>query len=262
MDASADTSRQNLSLKSNAAAFRRGLAGVAVIAALWWFLPADGAVLLPPLGQVLNALLDLVETGQLLRDIWHSTFRVIAGVLTAVGLATALGMAALVDRRSVDYAAGVFELLRPVPPIAWTPVAILLFGIGWAPAVAIVALSAFFPMWLSLLKGIDGVKKEHLIAANCLGASRMVLFTDVLVPSILPYFAHGVRLAVGFGWFSVIAAEMVGASSGLGHALQSTSLNLEMSKTYGYLLVIGLIGVASSLLLLSATAPLGSDSDG
>jgi ABC-type nitrate/sulfonate/bicarbonate transport system permease component len=232
----------------------RSALGLVGVAGLWWVLPPRNSVLLPPFDQVLGALGDLAASGQLARDIGDSTARVLSGVMIAMALACLLAAAVLAERRSADFLSGIFEVMRPIPPIAWTPVAILLFGIGWAPAIAIVAVSSFFPMWLSLLKGIDGVRAEYLVAARCLGASRMILFTDVIAPSILPAFLHGLRLAVGIGWFSVIAAEMVGASTGLGHAVQSSSLNLEMTKTYAYLLVIGMIGFASGALLMAGSA--------
>jgi ABC-type nitrate/sulfonate/bicarbonate transport system permease component len=157
-----------------------------------------------------------------------------------------LGLVALAHRGSVDYVAGIVELLRPIPPIAWTPVAILVFGIGSPPAVAVVALSAFFPLWLSLLHGIDSVDRRYVMAARSLGAGRLLTFRFVLLPMILPGFVQGLRLAVGMGWFSVIAAEMIGASTGLGQAIRKSALNLNMEQTYGYLLVIGLIGLLSS----------------
>lgn len=235
----------------------RSISGVAAVATLWWMLPAPNSVLLPPLWKILSTLGDLAASGILCRDILHSSLRVISGVLIAVSLALAFGLVAMAERRIVDFFMGLVELLRPIPPIAWTPVAILVFGIGWEPAIAIVAISSFFPMWLSLLSGIDNVRSEHIVAARCLGASRLILLTDVLVPSVLPSIAQGLRFAVGIGWFSVIAAEMVGASTGLGHAVQNSSLNLEMARTYGYLLVIGVIGFLSSAFLTWVTARIG-----
>lgn len=242
--------------------FLRAICGLAFVMALWWFVPSPDSILFPPLGQVFSALGEVAASGTLWRDIGHSAFRVLGGVSVSVSIAILLGFVALANRRFVDVLIGIVEILRPIPPIAWTPVAILLFGIGSAPAIAIVAISSFFPMWLSLLNGIDSIDSRHVMAARSLGANRIVMFTDVLLPSILPNFLHGLRLAVGFGWFSVIAAEMVGASTGLGQAVQNNSLNLEMTKTYGYLLVIGLIGFLSSWLVLSSTSKLERNSNG
>ena len=109
----------------------------------------------------------------------------------------------------------------------------------------------FCPTWFGVLQGLKEVREQHLRAAYSLGCSRILLVTDVIVPSVLPYFVHGLRLGVGLGWFCVVAAEMMGASTGLGYGVQLSSLNLEMERLYVYLFVIGLIGLASNWLLLA-----------
>ena len=239
--------------KSSQGRFWRASSGVAIAAGFWWFIPQPDALLLPPLGQIFAALIELASSNALWQDIQHSLIRVLCGVFIATCAAIFLGLLGLLSRRAIDGFVGIFELMRPIPPIAWTPVAILFFGIGSTPAIAIVAISSFFPLWLSLLEGIDTINDKHIISGRCLGASPLILFTDVQLPSILPKFLHGLRLAIGIGWFSVIAAEMVGASTGLGHAVQNSTLNLEMTKTYSYLLVIGIVGFLCSWLVQKLT---------
>lgn len=226
-----------------------GLLGIALLGAAWGLLVPSGHPLVPPLAGVVREVVALARDGVLLLDVGTSLARIVPGVALAVLLA--LFLAAVTTGASAigHMLGGVVEVLRPIPPIAWIPVAILVFGIGSAPAVAIVTLGAFFPIWFGVRQGLDNVRSRHLQAAKSLGATRWILIRDVAVPSMLPSALHGLRLGVGFGWFCVVAAEMMGARSGLGYGVQLFSLNLELEKTYGYILVIGLLGASMNFLM-------------
>lgn len=227
-------------------------AGVLLLGLVWWLATPPKSLLVPPLGSVAREAASLVKSGALLRDALASLGRVAPGVALALAAAVALtGLGAAV-RGLGDLLDGVLELIRPIPPIAWTPVAILAFGIGNAPAVAIVCVGAFFPIWLGLQQGLREVRSQHLLAARSFGAGRRLLLTDVVIPSVLPYALHGLRVGLGIGWFCVVAAEMMGAHSGLGYGVQLFSLNLELGRTYAYLVVIGALGAAMNALMRSA----------
>ena len=227
----------------------RGLIGLLVVLGSWHAMVPDGIALIPTLTEVVTTFLQFTISGTLPSDTISSVIRVMTGVLISTVFATALGLISVYWKSFPDYLAGCVELVRPIPPIAWTPLAIIAFGIGTRPAVAIVALGAFFPVWLGIQQGLKEVNPSHVRAAGSLGCGQWMLLTDVIVPSILPYAFHGLRLAVGLGWFCVVAAEMMGASSGLGYGIQLFSLNLEMSKMYCYLLTIGALGYLSNALL-------------
>jgi ABC-type nitrate/sulfonate/bicarbonate transport system permease component len=227
-------------------------AGVLLLGLVWWLATPPRSTLVPPLGTVAREAAGLAASGALLRDALASLGRVAPGVGIALAGAVALtGLGAAV-RGLGDLLDGVLELIRPIPPIAWTPVAILAFGIGDAPAVAIVCVGAFFPIWLGLQQGLREVRTQHLLAARSFGAGRRLLLTDVVVPSVLPYALHGLRVGLGIGWFCVVAAEMMGAHSGLGYGVQLFSLNLELGRTYAYLVVIGALGAAMNALMRAA----------
>jgi ABC-type nitrate/sulfonate/bicarbonate transport system permease component len=223
---------------------RLGLLGVALTLLVWWVLVPPGGLFLPPLSEVVQALADLAANGTLFRDVADSMLRVLTGVAIAAVIAGALVILSALMPPFGLVLSGPVELLRPIPPIAWVPVAIVIFGVGDAPAVAIVALGAFFPVWLSLRQGLTEVHAQHLLAARSLGASRLGCLTDVVLPSMAPFAFHGLRLGVGLGWFCVVAAEMMGAHSGLGYGVQLFSLNLQLTRTYCYLLAIGVAGMA------------------
>ncbi len=215
----------------------------------WFFLVPENFVLLPPLNEVVAAFAELWAQGLLLNDTIASLSRVLAGVAISTFISIVLGLITASWRGFADFFSGGIELIRPVPPIAWTPLAIIAFGVGARPAIAIVALGAFFPIWLGIKQGLGEVQRDHILAARSLGARWRALMVDVVVPSVLPYAFHGLRLGVGLGWFCVVAAEMMGASSGLGYGIQLFSLNIEMPKLYCYLVTVGVMGYTSNALL-------------
>jgi ABC-type nitrate/sulfonate/bicarbonate transport system permease component len=227
----------------------RGLAGIALFILIWEISADQNSLLLPSWIDILAQLKGELVDGRLPGDIKASVVRVAAGVALATFIALGLGVLSWFLKSLPQYLNGVVELIRPIPPIAWTPIAIVALGIGNRPAVAIVALGAFFPIWFGVLQGIREVEESHLRAAKSLGAKGLLVFTDIVVPSAIPYLVHGLRLGVGLGWFCVVAAEMMGASSGLGYGVQLSSLNLEMEKLYAYLLVIGIVGYLSNASL-------------
>lgn len=218
------------------------LVGASGLIAAWWFLPSQGSVLLPPLESVLTTLVDLFWSGTLLQDAAMSISRVLMGVAIATVLAALFGFVAMVFRPFIALTALVTETLRPVPPLAWVPLSILAFGLGSTSAVAIVTTAAFFPIWFAIVFGLKCIEPRLLMVADSLGAGRWTVLSSVEFPSILPHFLHGIRVGIGNGWISVIAAEMVGVGSGLGHEIQVRSLNLQMEAVYVYILVIGVSG--------------------
>ena len=228
--------------------FRAGI-GLLLLLIVWHLVSLKQSVLIPPLSQIGSQFWFLLESGLLLEDMVSSVFRIMLGLVISTSLAIVLGLIAAFWAQFSDYLSAIFELVRPVPPIAWVPVAIIAFGIGYKAAVAIVALGSFFPIWLGIQQGLANLNHAHLLAARSLGAGRVLTVFEIIVPSVFPYFLHGLRLGVGIAWFCVIAAEMVGSTSGLGYGVQLFSLNIEMPRVYCYLLAIGVLGLCSNYLV-------------
>jgi NitT/TauT family transport system permease protein len=192
--------------------------------------------------QALTAFDASIRSGELAVDITASLLRVGAGVFIAL-LFAALTLA--LSRVSTFVGEVVFsccELLRPVPPIAWTPFAVIALGVGNASAVVVVVVGAYFPMLSTLQKGLRDVVNGYVMAAASLGATRTTTLFGVFLPSILPSLLSGLRIANGIGWFTVVAAEMMGASSGLGYGLLLASANLDYSRCAAYIGVVGVVG--------------------
>lgn len=199
--------------------------------------------LLPSPMESVRAGVNLILTGALLSDVLVSVLRVLVGfglaAVTAVGLGGLIGLfPTLVGavRRMVD-------LFRPIPPIAWIPLTILWFGIGNSSAVFIVFLGAFFPIFVNTLDGVLNVRTSYVNTALCLGANRFLVLTDILLPAALPQILTGLRLGLGFAWTCVIAAELVGAQSGLGYMIQLNRLLLQMENVVAGMIAIGMIGL-------------------
>jgi NitT/TauT family transport system permease protein/sulfonate transport system permease protein len=206
--------------------------------------------LVPTPLQVARAVGEMIANGQLLSDALASLQRVLIGFLLAAISGTIFGMLlAWLGKRAVWFDAP-FELLRPVPPIAWIPLAVLWLGIGELPAYFIVFLGAFFPILTTVHAVVQATEKTHINAARCLGANRKMLLTDVILPSALPGILTAFRVGFGVAWICVITAELVGAQSGLGYMIQLNRLLLRTDKVVAGMVVIGCLGFIFNLLFL------------
>lgn len=224
------------------------VAGLLTAAAVWWLMHASGRftpVLLPSPGTVLATGWDLTADGSLLQDIVASLLRVTVGY--AIGALSGLVLGVLLARApsAAAFARPVLELLRPVPGIAWIPLAILWFGIGNGSAYFIVALTSFFPVFVTTYDAVRTVPSQFtdLGASLRLGRTRMLL--TIVVPAALKRIVTGLQVGLGVAWATVIAAELVAASSGLGYMIM---LNRTLLQTSDVMVGIASIGVLGALM--------------
>lgn len=220
---------------------------MAVVLLLWELLFRFGflqAALLPAPTTILGAFLQLIESGELLEDAATSLARVFVGFSIAAVIGIACGLLTGMSRRFKDYVSPLLEILRPIPPVAFIPLAVLWFGIGDKPAYFLVAFGAFFPIFTNTLAGILSVNPLHRDAALCLGAGRRMMLLDVVLPASTPYLVAGLKTGLGTAWFCVIVAELVGAQSGLGYMIQLNRLTLQSEKVLAGMIAIGLLGFA------------------
>lgn len=206
--------------------------------------------LLPSPLSVAKAGLALAGSGELFLDLFASVKRVLAGFLAAAVFGLALGTLSGYGRRLSDAIMPLCEFLRPIPPIAWIPIAILWFGLGDNPAYFIVFIGAFFPIFINSYWGVRESRLMHLNVARNFGASRFIVLTDVLLPGSLPRILHGLRIGLGLGWTSVISAELVGAQSGLGYMIQMNRIMLRTENIIAGMVTIGLAGLLMNYLML------------
>lgn len=189
---------------------------------------------------------------QLLDATWPSVLRVVFGVSVAFVLGVALGFArySLPERlRTNPLLNFLLEAPRYPPPIAWIPFVIMFVGIGELSATIIVLIGAFFPVFTSAYHAMLGVPRALIWTARSLELSRATLFKDVLFRSALPQILSGLRIGLGMGWMSVIAAEMIGAESGLGYAIQMHRTNMQYQSMALAMALIALVGYLLSLAM-------------
>jgi ABC-type nitrate/sulfonate/bicarbonate transport system permease component len=226
-------------------------AGIAGFIAIWTLasIRFGNPVLLPAPDAVVTGFVSLIRDGTLLPDVAASMKRVLVGFAFASLIAVPLALLMALSRPIGLILSPVVTFLRPIPPIAWIPIAILWFGIGDAPSYFITAVAAFFPIFLNTYAGGHAVRPEHVHAARSLGAGRQALFLRIYLPSAMPMIATGLRIGLGQSWMAVVTAELIAAHSGLGYMIQANRLALETALVLVGMCVIGLLGAAMSAAL-------------
>lgn len=225
----------------------RALAALLVALSLWQLgaVIADSPTLPGPL-TVAVAGAQMLAGGDLLEDIAASLSRVAVGYGIAATLGVSLGVATGVAGRAGEPVRSVLELLRPIPPIAWVPLSILWFGLGDRAAWFIVFVGAFFPIYIQVSLALARCPPEWLELAESLQASARLTLLRVRLPAAAPQIAAALRTGLGLAWTSVIAAELVGAQSGLGYRIQMHRLILETEGVMVGMACIGILGFAMS----------------
>ncbi|MCF8475928.1 MAG: ABC transporter permease [Pseudolabrys sp.] len=207
------------------------------------------AVLLPNPAAVIAGFISLLDDGTLISDVAASLKRVLGGFAIASVVAVPLALLMTFSRPVGLLLTPVITFLRPIPPIAWIPVAILWFGIGDPPSYFITSIAAFFPIFINSSAGGLSVRPEHTHAARSLGAGPRALFLRIYLPSAMPNIATGLRIGLGQSWMAVVTAELIAAQSGLGYMIQANRLALETGLVLVGMCVIGVLGAVMSYLL-------------
>jgi NitT/TauT family transport system permease protein len=210
------------------------------VARRWWaaLLPAEAFD--PAVGSRLAWLF----SGELVADAASSLFRVVVGFLVGTVLALPLGLVMGASARVHALVNPLLQVLRPIPPIAFIPLAILWFGLGNPPAVFLIALGAFFPVLMNTMAGVRQVDELYLRAARNLGAGPGTLFRRVMIPAAMPFILAGMRIGVGTAFIVVIVSEMIAVNDGLGYRILEAREFMWSDKIIAGMLTIGLLGLA------------------
>ncbi len=221
------------------------LAVLAVLIAAWWASVAvTNSVIFPSPWQVVTGTIELIEDGTLWMHIGASLLRVGAGFLIAVVVAIPLGLWMGWVKGAYATLNPLFQILRPISPIAWIPIAILWFGVGNASPIYLIFISSVFPMIVQTTVGVHTIEKRYLRAAENFGVSRYALFTQVVIPAVLPQIIVGMRIGLGVAWLVVVAAEMIALRSGLGYMIMdSRNAGNRYDLVIAGMIIIGLIGL-------------------
>ena len=224
----------------------------------WWALHqyyvGQGSIFaeyIPSPGSVWDALWNLFEEADpfvgvyILDHIAASLERITIGFVFALALAIPAGL--LMGRLRLAHASGrpIVEMFRPIPPLAWIPIFLVIFGIFWGP-VAIVFLGIFFPVLFNVMLGAKSVDPTLVDAAKTLGAGRFTLFEKVILPYTIPYLMTGIKVGLGIGWMCIVAAEMVAAEGGgIGYFILAMA-DWDYERMYAGMVIVGVLSVLTT----------------
>lgn len=244
---------------------RRLLQGTSILlfGLLWWFVVEAGVLrfdLIPGPLETMDSLLTylggepLTQGGSSLYEhSYHTFYRVGLGVGLAVATAIPLGLLCGWSRLWRDYVYPSLEVLRPIPPVAWVPIALLAFESGLRSIVWVVYVGAFFPIFVNTMEGVGRIEEEYVMAVRSLGGNRRSLFRHVVVPHTLPAMVTGTMIGVGIGWIAVVAAEMLSGENGVGYVTWQAYRLMNTETVVVGIVVLGAYGALSS----AAVAVLG-----
>ena len=190
-----------------------------------------------------------IYVGEYYQHIWISVRRIMLAFIAATSLGVSLGLALGWSKPFREYVFPVFELLRPVPILAWVPLAILMFKSPEAPVIFLTGLAAFFVTTLNTMLGVQSIDENYFRAAACLGATRRQIFRHVVVPGAMPFIFTGLEISIGMAWFSLVAAEMISGEYGLGYVINTSYTKIQYPTILIGMITLGVVGYVSSALL-------------
>ncbi len=235
----------------------RALIGIGVFLALWYLLTA--VLQLPRFKLLPNPLSVIAEwisfepvSG---RSIFTKAFYLdmgfsIARTLIAFSLATFLGvLLGLImgwNRIFYDFSFPIVEILRPMPPLSWIPLAVLILPGVELAVVYVTFIAAFFATVLNTLLGVFSIDKNYFLAASCLGSKPKHIFINIVVPGALPFIFTGLQIAMGVSWMSLVAGEIISGQQGLGYAIYEGYSLFQFDQVVCYMFTLGILGYISS----------------
>jgi NitT/TauT family transport system permease protein len=216
---------------------------------LWHFsVKLTGTDVFPSPLSVQRGLAQLIEGGVLWRYVGDSLGRVGVGYLTAVAIGVPGGLLLGWYPAAAQIVNPVIQMLRPISPIAWIPVAIVLFGVGNLAAIYLIFLGAFFPIVVSTMNGVRNVPSMYRWAGRNFGLSPLQLLARVVLPAAMPQMLIGLRIALGIAWLVVVAAEMIAVDSGLGYlVIDARNAGKRYDLVVAAMILIGVTGLALDL---------------
>ncbi len=197
---------------------------------------------MPAPSAILKVIVEYIKNGQLWTNILVSLIRVLEGFFLALITAFIIGVNVAIFPKFEIFTDLVIQIVRPIPPIAWIPLAILWFGIGQGSKIFIIFLGAFFPVFINTVDGIKNIDSKYFELCATYEVSKLELIRKVVIPGALPSITTGIRLGLGNAWVCVVAAEMIGATSGVGYMLSNgRSLSRPDIVILG-MLIVGIFG--------------------
>lgn len=235
--------------KFNAIKFAVGTLAIACFLSVWFFATREGTTLgklMPNPAEVASRLMEAtyekIGPMTIWGHMWNSMRRVLAGFCIASVSGILLGLAMGWNRTCEAIFRPIFELLRPIPPLAWISLAIVWFGLGEGGKYFIIFVSGFSNVTINVYTGAKAVDPELIGAAKMLGCSNRRIFTSIVLPSSVPYIFTGLQIAISSSWAAVVAAEMVRSTNGIGWLITAGQSIGDMGQVMVGIIVIGVVG--------------------
>jgi NitT/TauT family transport system permease protein len=190
-----------------------------------------------------------IYTPEYYQHIWVSVRRVTIAFVLATVLGVPLGLFLGWSKTFREYVFPIFETLRPIPILAWVPLAIIMFSGSESPVIFLTFLASFFATALNTMLGVESIDESYTRAASCLGANRWQVFRHVIVPGAMPYIFTGLQISVGVAWFSLVAAEMVSGQYGLGYVINTSYTMVRYPTIIIGMVTLGAVGYVTSALV-------------
>lgn len=222
--------------------------GIVIVFVAWFAVSRQGifsTYVLPGPEKVFDSFLKMLQSGEIFVDIAISFGRVLRGFLIAFVLAFALGMFRILVPAAEKYYEYIVQFFRNVPPLSMIPLLILWCGIGETTKTIIIVLASFFPMYLNIVKGFTGCDKRLLEVGDAFGYTGFEKFTQIVLPCASADILVGMRIGMGYSWRAIIGAEMVAASTGLGHMILFAQQMSRTDKVIVGIFVIGIVGLVT-----------------
>lgn len=182
-------------------------------------------------------------------NIWYSVRRIVEAFFLATLLGVPFGLFLGWSRKFREYTFPVFETLRPIPILAWVPLAILMFSGTETPVIFLTTLASFFATALNTMLGVESIDESYPRAASCLGANKWQVFRHVIIPGALPHMFTGLQISIGVAWFSLVAAEMVSGQYGLGYLIMTSYTMVSYPTIIIGMITLGVVGYITSAMV-------------
>ena len=258
-DAAASGARSNVPSRRVTALFLRyavRLASLALFVGVWQFASASRLHLgfvtfanVPTPTEALDAFVALVRSGKLAPHLLSSLMRVFAGFAIAAATGIVLGLAIARMKLAEDVFLPPLEILRPIPAVAWIPLAILMFPSAEVSMIFITFTGALFPILLNTIHGVENIDQRLVSSALSLGAGRVAILWEVIIPGALPSIVTGLAIGMGTSWFCLVTAEMISGQFGIGYYTWESYTLQNYADIIVGMLLIGALGLASRILV-------------
>lgn len=206
-------------------------------------------VILPSIAMVFTSLISQISSGQIFQDVLISLSRVMQGYGIGLILGVFMGTLMGISGSTNKFFSGTFDAIRQIPPLAWIPLVILWFGIGETSKVILIAKASFFPILLNTISGIKSTPKAYIEVAKLYNKNSWKIFRQIYLPYALPNIFVGLRLGLSSAWMTVIAAELIASTSGIGYRINDARNLLQSDVVITGIIVVGLLGVIMDRIL-------------